>query len=66
MILNPLEKMGLHKELKNLIKYLMRNLKKEFHFNRNKIFKKVQILTNYLLGILWIIIHLIITINQLM
>ena len=66
MILNPSEEMGFHKELKNLIKYLMRNLKKEFHFNRNKICKKVQILINYLLGILWIIIHLIITINQLM
>jgi len=35
MILNPSEEMRLHKELKNLIKYLMRNLKKEFHLNRN-------------------------------
>ena len=50
----------------NLIKYLLKNLKKEFHFNQNKIFKKVQILISYLLVTSWIIIPLIITIYQLM
>jgi len=44
----------------------MKNLKKEFHFNQNKIFKKVLILINYLLVTSWTIIPLIITIYQLM
>ena len=44
----------------------MKNLKKEFHFNQNKIFKKVLILINYLLVTSWTIIHLIIAIYQLM
>ena len=65
-ILNPLEEMVLLKVFNNLIKYFLKNLKKEFHFNQNKIFKKVQILISYLLVTSWIIIPLIITIYQLM
>lgn len=43
----------------------MKNLKRGFHFNQNKTFKKVQILINYLLVTSWIIVPKIITIDQL-
>ena len=65
-ILNLLEVMELLKEFNNLIKYLKKNLKREFLFNQNRILWKVQILISYLLVTSWIMVPLIITINQLM
>ena len=58
--------MELLKEFNNLIKYLKKNLKREFLFNQNRILRKVQILISYLLVTSWIMVPVIITINQLM